>query len=1621
MRGRKTLAILLTLLMLLTMSPVSAAAAAGEQVSRFADMKDNWSSAALNQAVDNGLLKGYETGGKTLIKAGAPLKRAEMAAIVNRAFGAKVTAELKGVNDVSSSAWYAGDMAKAVQMGTFVLSTKMRPESNITRQEAFTVLARAFKLTSADTAFQALEAYSDKDDIASWAKSSLNALAAEGYIKGSPDGKLNPGESITRAEFAVVMSNLVNQYIDKPVEVTQITADGNVMVRAAGATLKNVTIKGDLIIADGVGNGEVMLDGIKVEGRTVIRGGGINSIIIRGNSSIGTVIIARADGAVSVKVQGDANVEVIYIDDGSDDVKLEGNLGEVEVKASNITVSTVGANIGIITVSGDSSRFVIDKDSKIENLSVDTKAASTRIEVAGTVGTITTQAAGTAVTGSGRITKVEAKEGADNTRVETSNTQITVGSGVTGVTGGGGSPVGSGNSVTNNTDGTGVVSTTSGGGGGGSTVPVSAVSVSGEGNAAEIATNNGTLQMTAAVEPANASNISVTWSVANGTGEAIINTTGLLTAVKNGTVTVKATAKDGSGKFGEKEISISGQVPLISTASTIANGAVNPSVVVTLTKDIFTADGISNLSANWTGTVGTTGLTGGTITRNSDTQMTFQLNGTAQAGSLTLQADAEALTGGVASNTITITVPEAPVTVTEIDTASVEMRKGSIIMGFTFLDAGGEAVTYTEVISDSYALDEDASTVKMYKSGIQIGNTVKLNQLSISDSDTVGESGKVTFADFTALLTTFGLDFSNPGNIPDKVKIDVCSKTTIAGKEVANPWGPIIYEEPVSSDLYMDLDVDAAMSSATILTGNKTAGQAFPIAITLKDAAGANLPNGDYMVEISNGATPVGGGSITFTDGQASVNALLASAGSFTLTVKVSNVEVDTIDVTLVSSPVLGSIATTIDGTAIHLTFDKAMADPAGKHGQFAVTVNGSGVSVTAAELKTGESETIVLTLASPLAGSETITIAYTQGTVVAADNGILCTFTPMPVTNNVLPDQDGAPAFTAGIPATFGTEITVGSGTLIVTTGLNYSWYRSDDANYNAGSDALLGTGTTYTPAESDIGKYLIVVATTADAAGIGVTATAATVEKAAGPAVIPENFAGTFPSAATSINLSGFAASASGLEAAAAIDGSLYASYADLAVNGDGEAVITGLTGVTESTKVKVRVKETSTHKVGAEKEAGVTEEIVDAVLTPDTVSFDLNTEAQADVTSTITWNSAAGVTAVKNGGTALTENTDYTVAVNTLTVKKEYLAEQSVGDTGLSVEFDKGSAATFTITVTDTTPVVPAGDLLDAASGSDFTGALYARTGALYYSQADSTGVWGTETQITGAASEGKMTVDNTGNPHVVYTTSDGKIGYRMYDGASWTSEVLIESNYGGTCSKPDIAVDQDGYARIVYKDTLGTIGNYTDAVDIMYATNASGSLVKTLIYNGYFEDYGGASGHGEYYDKDAYISVDSAGNNYIFTYQRIYDKWMGGSDTTHYLIVKSDLGNGNISNYKYDIFGVYGLTSGGGKVVALYGQSGFKAAELTESGGTISFTGPQDLLGTNVSSVSTDGTNIVVGGTDTGKLQIYANGTQTVYNDIAVKGYIVSVMNSGGSFYAAYTDNTDGKIKLLEIAP
>lgn len=403
---QKFLSILLALLMVFNMFPVTALA--NSQANDFTDMPTNWSTEALTKAVENGLLSGYNN----RLHPDNNLTRAEMATVINRAFGAKESADISGYTDVKGTDWFYGEMSKAVGMGTFQgYANQLRPNDPITRDEVFSVLSNALKLR----AEKANKVFIDSNEVSAWAQESVNGMINGGYISGS-NGKLNPKANITRAEFAQVMHNIIKDYVNTATVHESVNA-GNVIVNTPNATLKNVTIKGDLIIADGVGEGEVTLDNVKVEGRMLVRAGGENSIIIKGDSEIDTIVIVKQGNKVRIFNETGKEIAVATVE-GTADVILVGKFKNVIVQSPNITVYAQDTEIENVEINGTRSKVIVDDKSEIEKVVV--KASNVVIE------------------GKGTITEVEVKSGGSGTEITTPQTQINVDRGANNVVGTGG-------------------------------------------------------------------------------------------------------------------------------------------------------------------------------------------------------------------------------------------------------------------------------------------------------------------------------------------------------------------------------------------------------------------------------------------------------------------------------------------------------------------------------------------------------------------------------------------------------------------------------------------------------------------------------------------------------------------------------------------------------------------------------------------------------------------------------------------------------------------------------------------------------------------------------------------------------------------------------------------------------------------------------------------------------------------------------------------------------------------------------------------------------------------------------------------------------------------------------
>lgn len=346
-------------------------------LSQYKDFPNDWSAKSLEQAIDDGLLNGSNG----MIDAKGLLTRAQMAAIVSRSFGAAKTASLDDYRDVLPSAWYYSDMGKAVKMGAFQgANGLLNPDAPITREEAFTVLARAFALEGGSSA--ALKDFVDGGTVSSWASESVAALVAGGYVNGA-NGMLNLKNNITRAEFAKVITGMAASYVGAE-GVSGKTVEGNVIVRESGASLSGMTINGDLIIADSAD--KASLDNVKVTGRIVIRGGA-DAVGIKDTTTGKGVLVSSPNGAAAISVSG-------------------GSVGTVTAKSD-------------LSLSGS-----------VSNVAVTDKATLT-VEKNASVGTVTVSAAGSKVTGDGKVTNVQAN--ANNVTVTSKGAKVTAGSGVSGV------------------------------------------------------------------------------------------------------------------------------------------------------------------------------------------------------------------------------------------------------------------------------------------------------------------------------------------------------------------------------------------------------------------------------------------------------------------------------------------------------------------------------------------------------------------------------------------------------------------------------------------------------------------------------------------------------------------------------------------------------------------------------------------------------------------------------------------------------------------------------------------------------------------------------------------------------------------------------------------------------------------------------------------------------------------------------------------------------------------------------------------------------------------------------------------------------------------------------------
>lgn len=234
----------------LTLAPASAV---------FSDTAGHWAEGAISKwSEEYGIIQGYEDGA---FRPDASITRGAFAGIMDR-FLKFQTASGSGTFSDTAGTYWEDAVLKLHAAGVYLGNNGQALVSDtITRQQAVTMIARAFGIAGGGDL-----PYADGDQIAEYAREAVGQMTALGYITDSWDGSFRPAEPITRAEIVNILGNMIAELIQEPRSYSG-DVEGTLMINAAeGASLADMTVGGDLILAPGV-LGAVTLSNVTVRGQ----------------------------------------------------------------------------------------------------------------------------------------------------------------------------------------------------------------------------------------------------------------------------------------------------------------------------------------------------------------------------------------------------------------------------------------------------------------------------------------------------------------------------------------------------------------------------------------------------------------------------------------------------------------------------------------------------------------------------------------------------------------------------------------------------------------------------------------------------------------------------------------------------------------------------------------------------------------------------------------------------------------------------------------------------------------------------------------------------------------------------------------------------------------------------------------------------------------------------------------------------------------------------------------------------------------------------------------------------------------------------------------------------------
>ena len=370
----------------------------------YPDIPGHWAEDYLLRAVDEGLMSGY--GG--LMHPDEPATYAQVLTLISRLLEPVESVEPETLG-LSEQEWYTPYAAGMASMGLDFDPTRL-DDPDLTRAEAFWLVAEAFQLIPAEPDLECLAAFSDADALTGRERDAFAALVAAGYVIGT-DGKLLPASPINRAALLTVLYRIV-EHKSTGERISNTLSGGTVFSRIGKLNSHTFTdtvwlgaSADECNLANVTANTLVFLSqvsplSVKTSTRIqrLVAAGGAQDELLVSQGQIGTLVI------------GSGAPETITVSGGVSRVEITGSgvaltistaIEELVISGTDCTVTVSGGKLGTLRLRDGSARNNVTVSSTCGSVLVD--GAANEVTLQATTTEATLGGRDCVLTGSGRV------------------------------------------------------------------------------------------------------------------------------------------------------------------------------------------------------------------------------------------------------------------------------------------------------------------------------------------------------------------------------------------------------------------------------------------------------------------------------------------------------------------------------------------------------------------------------------------------------------------------------------------------------------------------------------------------------------------------------------------------------------------------------------------------------------------------------------------------------------------------------------------------------------------------------------------------------------------------------------------------------------------------------------------------------------------------------------------------------------------------------------------------------------------------------------------------------------------------------------------------------------------